>query len=136
MGIGVIPLRVIMNTNKGFNKIQYSIYKHYGQELSAFPDTSFTIESNMSAAVMVGGVVDYDLTKNSFGELGVIDSYKDASPLRLSGFDFNEVRVMNISLGDDSTMELTIDSSNKLVIQAKKFVQGELVETCRLISMD
>ena len=43
---------------------------------------------------------------------------------------------MHVTFADDTRLELTIDSAHKLVIQAKKFVQGELVETCRLISMD
>lgn len=104
--------------------------------MSAFPDTSFTIDSNTSAAIMAGMVINYDLAKSSFGKLGIIKSYQNASDLKFSEFNFNEVKVMHVTFADDTRLELTIDSAHKLVIQAKKFVQGELVETCRLISMD
>ena len=93
--------RIIMNSTKGFDIIQYSIFKQQDQELSAFPDTSFTIDSNTSAAIMAGMVINYDLAKSSFGKLGIIKSYQNASDLKFSEFNFNEVKVMHVTFADD-----------------------------------
>ena len=100
------------------------------------PDTSFTINSNLSIAVMADGVVSYDLDNYTFESAGKIESVKDTARIILGGIEYENVRILNVSLADETQMELIIDYVYKLVIQTKKFSKGQLIETSKVISIE
>ena len=128
---------VLLSTSNRSQKIQYSIFQNKKLDaIDVMPDTSFTINSNLSIAVMADGVVSYDLDNYTFESAGKIESVKDTARIILGGIEYENVRILNVSLADETQMELIIDYVYKLVIQTKKFSKGQLIETSKVISIE
>lgn len=129
---------VLLNTSNANKKIQYSIFQEKSDvdPSGIRPDTSFTVDPSMSVAVTAMGVVAYDLKNYTYQSSGKIESVKDTANLILEGIEYENIRILNVSFAGDIQMELTIDYINKLVIQTKKFKQGQLVETSKVISVE
>ena len=128
---------ILLNTSTSHKRLQYSIY-HNGQSniVGVLPDTSFVVTSDMSVAVTASGTIDYDISARTFDSNGIIEMVKDSSNLSLSGVNYDDLRFMNVSFEDNSSVELIIDSVHKLVIRARTFKEGKLVETCNLVSLE